>query len=184
MAGIYIHIPFCKQACHYCNFHFSTSLKQKDKLLNAIIIELKDRKDYIQSQKVASIYFGGGTPSILDNRDLSSIFEAIHANYALEENCEITFEANPDDVSTSKVKNWISSGINRISLGIQSFYEEDLEFMNRAHNAHQAIESLDIIANNFDNASVDLIFGFQGLNKHKLQPLNPRQLLIILSKKA
>jgi len=184
VAGIYIHIPFCRQACHYCNFHFSTSLKQKDKLLKSICTEIKEREAYLESNQIASVYLGGGTPSILDGKDLEPIFDCISKYYTLENNCEITLEVNPDDVSKSQVNQWLSCGINRISLGIQSFYEEDLQFMNRAHNSKQAIDSLDIISRTFDNVSADLIFGFQGLNQQKLTSNLNRHLSLILSKKV
>src|SRR5690554_5886725 len=152
MSGIYIHIPFCKQACHYCDFHFSTSLKKKPELVNALCQELVLRKNELKDE-VETIYFGGGTPSLLTSEELNQIFETIYANYTISENPEITLEANPDDllyVSLSAVEDFVgtklisfqNSGINRLSIGIQSFFEEDLKMMNRAHNASEALDCI------------------------------------------
>jgi oxygen-independent coproporphyrinogen III oxidase len=160
MAGIYIHIPFCKQACVYCNFHFSTSLKLKDRLIDAIIAEVHIRKDYLKTKNIQSIYFGGGTPSILHAEDIGRILEALSIYFSWNSTCEITLEANPDDITTDKVKSYIHLGINRLSLGIQSFYDDDLRFMTRAHNSQQAESSIRVIQDaGINNMTIDLIYG-------------------------
>ena len=158
MAGIYIHIPFCKQACHYCNFHFSTSKKMLPQMLQAISSEALLRKEYIQ-QNISTIYFGGGTPSLLAIHDLRFILEKLKESFTINEDAEITLEANPDDITEEKLIGWGSSGINRLSIGIQSFFDEDLQWMNRAHNKQQAIESLSSVKKYFDNITIDLIYG-------------------------
>jgi oxygen-independent coproporphyrinogen III oxidase len=158
MAGIYIHIPFCKKACHYCNFHFSTSKKSIPQLVNALVKEAELQKKFI-NETVETIYFGGGTPSILEVADLEKILSSIHKNYSVSSTAEITLEANPDDVTTEKLMAWKALGINRISLGIQSFIEEELQWMNRSHDAKQAIQSVQLIQQYFQNYSIDLIFG-------------------------
>lgn len=158
MAGIYIHIPFCKTACHYCNFHFSTSVKQKDELIAALVkeIELTEVTDI----NIATIYFGGGTPSHLHTDDLKKIFNAIHSKFIIETNAEITLEANPDDITEGKPGEWKQTGINRLSIGIQSFNDTELQWMNRAHNSAEALASIDLArVAGFDNFSVDLIYG-------------------------
>ncbi len=160
MAGLYLHIPFCKQACHYCNFHFSTSLKQKDGMVEAILQELELQKDYLQGATLDSIYFGGGTPSLLTQQDLLSIFEKINQLHLIAANAEITLEANPDDLSIQKLNELKNTPINRLSIGIQSFFEKDLTFMNRAHNATEAkncIQNAQDIG--FTNLTIDLIYG-------------------------
>ena len=125
MAGIYIHIPFCKQACHYCDFHFSTSLKYKDDMVQAIIKELQIQQNYLQDADIQTIYFGGGTPSLLEKADLDQIFNKINEIYQVVPNAEITLEANPDDLNDEKLKALRDTPINRLSIGIQSFSEED-----------------------------------------------------------
>ena len=162
MAGIYIHIPFCKQACHYCNFHFSTSKKMLPQMLQAISSEALLRKEYIQ-QNISTIYFGGGTPSLLAIHDLRFILEKLKESFTINEDAEITLEANPDDITEEKLIGWGSSGINRLSIGIQSFFDEDLQWMNRAHNKQQAIESLSSAKKYFDNITIDLIYGSPAL---------------------
>lgn len=194
--GIYIHIPFCKQACHYCDFHFSTSLKKKGDLVNAICEELRLRKDEL-SGEVETIYLGGGTPSLLTSEELQQIFTAIQTNYSISENPEITLEANPDDLidvnpsvvaerSRSKVEDSMHvslsavedlkptkleilkrAGINRLSIGIQSFFEEDLKLMNRAHNASEALNCITEAKKHFQNISIDLIYGIPGMSKEQ-----------------
>ena len=159
MAGIYIHIPFCKQACYYCNFYFSTSLKKKDELLNCLIKEIQLRKDEIQIDFIETIYFGGGTPSILSTQEINRLIDAVYANFNVVENPEITLEANPDDLSEEKIIELSKSKINRLSIGVQSFFEHDLKLMNRAHNADEAIKSLQLATQYFSNISVDLIYG-------------------------
>lgn len=159
-AGIYIHIPFCKQACTYCNFHFSTSLKHKEEIISAIITEITLRKQFLEGKTIQSIYFGGGTPSLLTSTELNLILENIAASFTIENDVEITLEANPDDINTQKLIELKTSGINRISLGIQSFYDRDLLMMNRSHNAGQAEKSLQLIKDaGFDNITADLIYG-------------------------
>ena len=160
MAGIYLHIPFCKQACTYCNFHFTTSLRYKDDLVQALRKEIIAEKDYLGDEEVATIYFGGGTPSILDISDLESLILDVKEHHAVAANAEITLEANPDDVTTEKAAAWKSTGINRLSIGIQSFFEEELRWMNRAHNAEQAKACIEnSYAAAIDNLSIDLIYG-------------------------
>lgn len=160
MAGIYIHIPFCRQACHYCNFHFSTSLNAKSDLVSALVQEVQLRRDYLGSEKIETIYLGGGTPSLLEESELSSLMSEIARYYSLAEDVEITLEANPDDLTTEKFGELKRVGINRLSIGVQSFDEEDLQWMNRSHNVEQAEQSIAAARDaGFDNLSVDLIFG-------------------------
>jgi oxygen-independent coproporphyrinogen-3 oxidase len=160
MAGIYIHIPFCKQACHYCNFHFSTSLQLKNDFLEALLKEVALQKNYLDGEVTETIYFGGGTPSLLQAGELSDILSAIHSNFAVSANAEITLEANPDDINTEKLTHWKEGGINRLSIGVQSFAEEDLRWMNRAHTAGQAINSIKQAQDaGFHNLTIDLIYG-------------------------
>jgi coproporphyrinogen III oxidase-like Fe-S oxidoreductase len=142
LAGIYIHIPFCKQACSYCNFHFATSLRRKNELVAALLSEMNLRKDYLTDELVETIYFGGGTPSLLPPSDQAALIEKIYSTFQVSPNAEITLETNPDDISGEKLEGWKETGINRLSIGIQSFFEEDLKWMNRAHNADQAMNSL------------------------------------------
>ena len=160
MAGIYIHIPFCKQACTYCDFHFSTSLKKKADLVSAIIQESDLRKEYLQSEMVHSIYFGGGTPSLLEEAELLQIMENLYQNLCISEEAEITFEVNPDDLSMKKLLELKRAGVNRLSIGIQSFFDKDLAWMNRAHNSETAHAAIKNSKNaGFDNISIDLIYG-------------------------
>ncbi len=161
MAGLYIHIPFCKKACHYCNFHFSTSLKLKDDMLAAILIELDLQKDYLKGAIIETIYFGGGTPSLLTVNDLDAIFKKINSVFTVAENPEITLETNPDDLSNDYLLDLKKhTPINRLSIGIQSFSEEDLRWMNRAHNAIEAKMCIEYAQDiGFDNLTVDLIYG-------------------------
>ena len=167
MSGIYIHIPFCKQACHYCDFHFSTSMKKKPQLVEMICKELVLRKDELPVKKIETIYFGGGTPSLLTASELQQIFKTIHANYEIADNAEITLEANPDDLNEATLKMLHESSINRLSIGVQSFFEEDLKLMNRAHNATEALESIQIATKYFDNISIDLIYGVPGMETER-----------------
>lgn len=161
MAGIYIHIPFCKQACTYCNFHFSTNFKQKGAFLTALKKEISLQTDFISSEEVIeTIYFGGGTPSLLSSAELSNIIETLQQKFTISSDAEITIEANPDDITTAVVKEWMQSGINRLSLGVQSFFDEELTWMNRAHNATHANKSIDdILSAGITDFSVDIIFG-------------------------
>lgn len=163
LAGIYIHIPFCKQACHYCNFHFSTSLRYKNELLEALLKETALRKHYLQGEPVETIYFGGGTPSLLAADELEKLLEAIRSWHPVADGAEITLEANPDDITGEKLREWKKAGINRLSIGVQSFFDEDLSWMNRAHQARQASDSLRMALQYFENISIDLIYGTPGL---------------------
>lgn len=161
MAGIYIHIPFCKQKCSYCNYHFSTNLNSKEQMVQAICKELEMRKTEI-NENVNTIYFGGGTPSLLDISELNQIFEVIYKNYSIVENPEVTLESNPDDLNTKKLKQFKTTPINRFSIGIQSFFDEDLKLMNRAHSAKEALNSVKITQDaGFENITIDLIYGSQ-----------------------
>lgn len=165
MAGIYFHIPFCKQACHYCNFHFSTSLQYKDEMISAMVKEIQLLpKNYLDNEKVETIYFGGGTPSLLNIEDIKTLLSATDQYFNIAQNAEITLEANPDDVSNIKLQEWKLAKINRLSIGIQSFNQPDLEWMNRAHNAGQAFDCITLIKDaGFDNFSADLIYGTPAL---------------------
>ena len=165
MAGIYIHIPFCKQACNYCNFHFSTSLQQKDSLIDALVKEIVITPMPFPNEMIDTIYFGGGTPSILTIDDLLLIFDALQQKFSISTLAEITLEANPDDITTKKLLQWKQAGINRLSIGIQSFLEEELIWMNRAHNATESLACIDkVIEAGFTNFSIDLIYGSPLLN--------------------
>ncbi len=161
--GIYLHIPFCKQSCHYCDFHFSTSLRKKSDLVNALCEELRLRKDELPGT-AGTIYFGGGTPSLLTSEELKQIFEAIHSNYNISDSPEVTLEANPDDLTSTRINELTDSQINRLSIGIQSFFEEDLKLMNRAHNATEALECIEEAKKHFKNISIDLIYGIPGMS--------------------
>jgi len=162
MAGIYIHIPFCRKACHYCNFHFSTSLGMADAVVRSILNEINLRSSE-SSEEVQTIYFGGGTPSILAPAAIDKVLDAIKAHYAISSDAEITLEANPDDITAEKAKAWKEMGVNRFSIGVQSFADENLLWMNRAHDASQSMECIQIIREaGFDNFSIDLIYGTPG----------------------
>ncbi len=167
MAGIYIHIPFCRQACHYCNFHFATSMHYKNDLIAALLKEITLQKDYLANEPVATIYFGGGTPSLLDTEDLLLILEKIKAVFTILPGAEITLEANPDDITGEKLAAWKQAGINRLSIGIQSFFEEDLKWMNRAHSSQQALNNLQLSLTQFDNITIDLIYGTPQITNEK-----------------
>ena len=164
MSGIYIHIPFCKQACFYCDFHFSTSLKKKDELISSLIHEIELRKNELNTNVIQTIYFGGGTPSLLQLSEINQIIDAVYDNYEVVSNPEITLEANPDDLTSSKIVELATSKINRLSIGIQSFSDDDLKLMNRAHNAEEALSCLTEATHYFKNISVDLIYGIPGLS--------------------
>ena len=182
MSGIYIHIPFCKQACHYCDFHFSTSMKKKEEMVLAIAKEIQMRKSEFElldgarsDTQIETIYFGGGTPSVLQISDLKFLIDTIYENYTVAPNPEITLEANPDDLTTLSVRaqsrtifeEYRSIGINRLSIGIQSFFEDDLKMMNRAHNSEEAQKCLEEVTKYFDNISLDLIYGVPGMSNEK-----------------
>ncbi|HRA73941.1 MAG TPA: radical SAM family heme chaperone HemW [Flavobacterium sp.] len=167
MSGIYIHIPFCKQACHYCDFHFSTSMKKKDEMVLALAKEIQMRKSEFENEVVETIYFGGGTPSRLTIADLRLQMDSIYKNYKVAENPEITLEANPDDLSEDYLIELSKIGINRLSIGIQSFFEDDLQLMNRAHDSAEARKCLEIATQYFDNISLDLIYGIPRMSNEK-----------------
>ena len=179
MSGIYIHIPFCKQACHYCDFHFSTSLKKRDALVLTLAKELEMRQDEFHNTTVETIYFGGGTPSLLSIEELQFLIKQVYTHYKVSEAPEITLEANPDDLiqaegtldvnSISIFEAYKNIGINRLSIGVQSFFEDDLKLMNRAHNAEEANECLQEATRHFDNISIDLIYGIPGLSNARWQ---------------
>ena len=158
MAGIYIHIPFCKQSCYYCNFHFSTSTKNKDEVLDAIEKEIK-QKGQTTNEAISTIYFGGGTPSILDVNEINSIIKRIYKEFNVESEAEITIEANPDDLNKEKIINLSLTEINRLSIGVQSFIDKELKIMNRAHDSKKALNSIEISKKYFNNISIDLMYG-------------------------
>jgi oxygen-independent coproporphyrinogen-3 oxidase len=169
MAGLYFHIPFCKQACIYCDFHFSTSLEKKSQVLNAMLRELELRKDELQDEIVETLYFGGGTPSLLSGDEIKTFIERSSALFLLDEDAEITLEANPDDLDDNYLHAIRAAGVNRISIGIQSFKEEELSWMNRAHTASQAIRSIEEARKaGFSNISADLIFATPYTSMHSL----------------
>jgi oxygen-independent coproporphyrinogen-3 oxidase len=164
MAGIYIHIPFCKKACNYCNFHFSVNHQLLPGMVEAIVFEANLQSAYLQ-EPIETIYFGGGTPSILSNNQLTALLNGINTAFTISTNAEITLEANPDDITQEKLGFWKLAGINRLSIGVQSFFEEDLVWMNRAHNAQQAINCIQLAQKEgFHNISIDLIYGGPSLS--------------------
>ncbi|MFC2114131.1 radical SAM family heme chaperone HemW [Bacteroidota bacterium] len=162
MAGIYIHIPFCRKACDYCNFHFSTSLRRKAGLIDAICSELETRKDYLRNEAVESIYFGGGTPSLLEVQEVEKILKQLHRQFEVNSDAEVSLEANPDDLDIAKLEGLKSAGINRLSIGIQSFRQEELNMLGRMHSAQDAVQCLmNARQTGFDHVSIDLIYGIQ-----------------------
>ncbi len=168
MAGIYIHIPFCKKACHYCNFHFSTSAHYQNEMIEAIVYELYLQKNFFENEKIETIYFGGGTPSFIAIAQIEKILNKIHSLFRLSNSLEITLEANPDDLNKTKTHSLFQIGINRLSVGVQSFFDEDLQYMNRSHHAVQAKQAIEtIIETGFTNFSIDLIYGYPLLNDKK-----------------
>ena len=173
MSGIYIHIPFCKQACHYCDFHFSTNLKKKDEMVLALAKEIEMRSKSITHhpspiiEQIETIYFGGGTPSILQIADLKFLIDEVYRNFKVVENPEITVEANPDDLTENRIIELSKNKVNRLSIGIQSFFEDDLQLMNRAHNVEEAKKCLQIATEYFDNISIDLIYGVPEMSNEK-----------------
>ena len=165
MAGIYLHIPFCKQACNYCDFHFSTSMKMKVDFVQSIIQEIELRKDVFANEFISSIYFGGGTPSLLSKEELDTIFEKLYKSFKIDADVEITLEANPDDLTFEKIQELKDSLVNRLSIGVQSFRDEDLKYMNRAHTAIEALNSIKIAQDaTFQNITIDLIYGTPGMS--------------------
>jgi oxygen-independent coproporphyrinogen-3 oxidase len=165
MSGIYIHIPYCKQACHYCDFHFSTNRNTQSDLVKAIITELINRKRELVEEPISSIYFGGGTPSLLTDRELDALLTATSRHFLWAEDIEITLEANPDDIQKDRLKFWKSAGVNRLSIGVQSFSDDHLKWMNRAHSAIEAKRAMDwSLDADFVTSSIDLIYGIPGLS--------------------
>ncbi len=162
--GIYIHIPFCRKACHYCDFHFSTGMENITEMVDGIRRELILRKDYLKGESVNTIYFGGGTPSLLSSEQIKKLIDTVRHGFTMDNTVEITLEANPDDLSEEKMDSFKSAGINRMSIGIQSFFEEHLRFMNRAHNAEQALAAVKLGTKYFDNITIDLIYGTPGMS--------------------
>ena len=176
-AGVYIHIPFCRQACHYCNFYFTTSPGNKDKFISALLSEIELSKSYLEGAQIETIYFGGGTPSLLSSSELVSILRQLERHYDLSGLKEFTLEANPDDLSAEKVtelRELQNLGLNRFSIGVQSFFDEDLKYMNRVHNSEEALSSIKRVQDaGFENITIDLIYGTPTMNDdHWLQNLN------------
>lgn len=168
MSGLYIHIPFCKKACAYCDFHFSTSLKLKEQLVEALCVEIQQRSSYLEGKTLDSVYFGGGTPSLLSEKELADIINTIYKNFVIHKDIEFTLEANPDDIEKEKIISLKKLGVNRLSIGIQSFFEEDLKWMNRTHDASQAESCLNIaLDNGITNLNLDLIYGYELLSLKK-----------------
>jgi oxygen-independent coproporphyrinogen III oxidase len=168
VAGIYIHVPFCKQACHYCNFHFSTNLGLQNDFKDALLKEIVLRKQYIQGEEIETIYLGGGTPSLLPGSAVAEILSSLFDHFAISRDSEITIEANPDDINESRLEDWKNCGINRLSIGVQSFFDEDLKWMNRAHDGEQANKSIEMVKRaGINNFSLDLIYGSPGLTDEK-----------------
>ena len=160
MAGIYIHIPFCKVKCNYCDFHFSTNQKLTVAMVDSICKELIEKRSYLEEESIKTIYFGGGTPSIISTELLDKIVKTIYSSFLIEEDVEFTFECNPDDLNDEKLKDLKELGVNRLSIGIQSFEEEQLQFMNRAHNSLEATNCVQLAqSNGFSNITIDLIYG-------------------------
>ena len=165
MAGIYVHIPFCLQSCHYCDFHFSTSLKTKKRVVNAINQELVIQKNYLQEDLIQTIYFGGGTPSLIDLESIGSVLQTIRSNFKLSQSVECTIEANPDDINRQIVEDWYSLGFNRVSLGVQSFRNKDLNYMNRSHTNDQSLKAIRCLReSSIHDFSIDLIYGYPVLD--------------------
>lgn len=168
MAGLYLHIPFCKQACYYCDFHFAVSLKNKDAFLKALHTELIIRADYLENNPINTIYFGGGTPSLLSADEINRLLETIHAHYNIAAELEITLEANPDDLTAKKVGELQKTALNRYSIGVQSFFDDDLAFMNRVHNSQESESAIKRIQDaGIENITIDLIYGIPNLSLEK-----------------
>ena len=172
MSGLYVHIPFCKQACTYCDFHFSTSMGQRDRVMTAIANELDLRALEADGMALGSIYLGGGTPSVVGPDALNDLFARIRQNYGLASAAEVTIEANPDDITEEELAQWKDLGVTRVSLGIQSFRDDRLKWMGRAHDATQARQSIDLIAKaGFTSWTIDLIYGLSLI--HISEPTRP-----------
>ncbi len=165
MAGIYIHIPFCKQACFYCNFHFSTSLQYTNEFVQSLVKEIELKKKNINSSTILTLYFGGGTPSILSKIEFKEVIKKLKESIDLSQLIEFTIEVNPDDITQEKLDFWLENGVNRLSIGTQSFRDSDLKLMNRAHSGIEALNSIHLAKHaGFSNISIDLIYGIPGLN--------------------
>jgi len=166
MAGIYIHIPFCKKLCFYCDFYHIISLKDNTAFIDALLKETSLRKDYLSSEEVSTIYFGGGTPSVFSIEEIGKILDRIKNNFNVNDECEITIELNPDDVNPAYLESLKQHDINRVSLGIQSWRDSDLKMLNRRHSSAQAVKALEDTLNaGFKNVSIDLIYGIPGMDK-------------------
>ena len=167
MAGIYIHIPFCKRKCHYCNFFSLATTKYRPEFQKALLDEIVLRRNYIKDEKVDSIYFGGGTPSLLTLDELKSILSEIYSSFKISDTAEITLESNPDDLNSSYLAGLKNTAVNRLSIGIQSFNDEELKYVNRVHSAQEAIASIKTAQDaGFDNLSLDLIYGIPNSSMH------------------
>lgn len=168
MAGIYIHIPFCKKKCFYCDFYKTTSIKYKDDFIKSLLKEIKIRKDFISDKNIETIYFGGGSPTLLSFNELKIVFDELYQNFSISENAEITLEANPDDLTKKYLGELRKTPVNRLSIGLQSFFDDDLKLMNRRHTAGEAIRSVtDSQDFGFENISGDLIYGLPNMNGEK-----------------
>jgi oxygen-independent coproporphyrinogen-3 oxidase len=168
MAGIYIHIPFCKQKCHYCNFFSVASARHRKEFIPVLLKEIELQKDYLEGEAIETIYLGGGTPSLLNKDELLKIFSQVSRFYKVADKAEITLEANPDDITEDKIRELKNTPINRLSIGIQSFFDDDLRYLNRIHDSLQARKALDDAKKaGFDNLTIDLIYGIPTLNDEK-----------------
>jgi len=182
MGGIYIHIPFCRKACRYCDFFFTVSLKYLDGFVDTLVEEIRQHGESAPVRSLKTLYLGGGTPSVLSPAHLDKIINTIHRYYTFTENPEWTIECNPDDLDISRLKMIQAMGFNRLSIGIQSFHDRDLEIMNRSHNAEQAEESVKIAASSgFDNISMDLIYGVPGQSFSEWEENLERALILPVS---
>ena len=165
MAGIYIHIPFCKKLCHYCDFHKSLNLKDKGRMIKALVKEMELENGFLESEQVETIYFGGGTPSVLDYDEIMIIFEGLYKYFKISKDAEITYEANPDDLTKQYLKELVKTGINRLSIGLQSFSDQELKLLNRRHQSKTGINAVYDSKNaGFENISIDLIYGIPGMS--------------------
>jgi oxygen-independent coproporphyrinogen-3 oxidase len=165
MAGIYIHIPFCRKLCNYCDFYHVTASDDNTEFIRALLKEASTRKSYLGNETVSTVYFGGGTPSVLKAGETGMILDFLKKNFTVEEQAETTFELNPDDVNAAYMKDLKAIGINRISLGVQSWYDEDLKMLNRRHTAIQALQAIEMSTGaGFKNITIDLIYGIPGMN--------------------
>ena len=171
MSSIYIHIPFCKQKCHYCNFFSVASDKYRAVFVEALLKEMERQKDYLEDKIIHTIYFGGGTPSMLTTKEINQILEKLHSLFMVSDDIEITLEANPDDLSNDKLKSLKNeTAVNRLSMGVQSFFDDDLVYLNRVHNGNQARNAIELVLKNqFDNLTIDLIYGIPTLTEDKWQ---------------